>query len=324
MKCDIIIPVWNERTLTAKCIDSILRNTRALYRILIIDNGSDPETFQYLEARAKDNPGLIRLKRNNENLGFPKAVNQGIMLSDADYVCLLNSDTEVYKGWLEEMLIVAEKSKDIGTVNPASNNLGYKKPLSGSSGEWIEMSTCIGFCMLIKRVLIEKIGNFDEIYSPGNFEDADFCKRAIRAGYRCVMAKAAYVYHTQNVGFKKRVDWQERFDRNRDIFTDRWGKLSRVLYIIRDTASLDDNRLKEEMKAFLKNGDFVWIVLKNGISAGSMSEHLSLKVFRINGFFNIRVLWRVLKRKKRFDEVMTDSRFLAKSLRLFGYLTTEI
>lgn len=317
MKCDIIIPVWNERILTAKCIDTILENTLFPYRILIIDNGSSPETSQYLKELAGQKPGLIYLQRNDKNLGFPKAVNQGIELSDTPYICILNNDTEVYKDWLTEMIRIAESSPDIGIVNPASNNLGQKGPEAGASGRWIEMAACTGFCMLIKKSLIEKIGNFDEIYTPGNFEDADFSKRAIKAGYRCVLAKGAYVYHRQNSSFKKITDWDDRFKKNRDIFHKRWGRPKRVVYIVTGD---NPDIFRTGIREFIKQGDWVWLILKYGSKNIDLPEHASLSIFRLGKIgFTIRMIWRVLKRKKRFDKVITDSRFLAKFFRIFGY-----
>ncbi|MFC1508549.1 glycosyltransferase family 2 protein [Candidatus Omnitrophota bacterium] len=308
MKCDIIIPVWNEKFLTSKCIDSIRKNTHIPYRILIIDNDSDPETSQYLKKLTNESPDSISLKRNDKNLGFPKAVNQGIALSSAPYLCILNSDTEVYDGWLTEMVRVAESSADIGIVNPASNNLGrkYTQPASKDYGKYIEMSACIGFSMLIKREVVDKIGKLDEIYSPGNFEDTDFSRRAIKADFRCVMAEASYVYHVQNTGFKKRKDWDERFKRNLNIFNERWGKVKRIAYIIKDIKENDLSAAERNIRDFLKNGDWVYVFLKKGCIRPDLKEHCSLRVFELGSFiFDIKVFWRVVTRKKKFDKVVT-------------------
>ena len=319
MKCDIIIPVWNERELTARCIETILDNTHSPYRIIIIDNGSDPETAQYLNELAGQKPELIYLKRNDKNLGFPKAVNQGIGLSDASYLCILNNDTEVHKDWLTEMIQVAEKDAGIGVINPASNNLGQKAPAPELSGKWIEMAACTGFCMLVKREVIDRVGIFDEIYTPGNFEDMDFSKRVVRAGYRCILAKGAYVYHRQNTSFKKRQDWDDRFKRNRDIFNERWGRPKRIVYIV---VGSDPDIFKAGIREFIKQGDWVWVILKYGSKNIDLPEHASLSVFRLVKIgFTIRAIWRVLKRKKRFDSVVTDSRFLSGFFKVFGYST---
>ena len=305
IKCDIIIPVWNECELLRKCIASIEKNTALSYRIILVDNASYPETALYLKGLSESNKNRIILIRNEENLGFPKAVNQGIEFSGAAYLCVLNSDTEVYKGWLEEMMRVSESALDIGIINPSSNNLGQPEPLKGFSGQWIEMSSCIGFCMLIKREVFEKVGKFDEIYSPGNFEDTDFSRRAIKAGYKCVMAKGAYVYHAQNTGFKKRKDWDEKFKTNLEIFNKRWGKVKRIAYILKDTREDALRAVEESIKGFLKDGDWVYVFIKKGSMRPDLKEHCSLRIFEIERFlFNIKVLWHIVARKKKFDKVI--------------------
>ncbi len=320
IKCDIIIPIWNECELLWKCIASIEKNTSLSCRIILVDNASYPETALYLKGLSESNKNRIILIRNGENLGFPKAVNQGIEFSGAAYLCVLNSDTEVYKGWLEEMIRIAESDATIGIVNPSSNNLGQPEPLEGFSGKWIEMSSCIGFCMLIKKEVIEKIGRFDEIFSPGNFEDTDFSRRAQKIGYKCVMAKGAYVYHVQNTGFKKRKDWDERFKRNLSIFSDRWGKIERIVYIVRKENNY--GMIKENVSGFLKAGHFVQVFFKTDIPSAEIREHLSLRVFKIKS--STAILWRVLTRKKRFNRIFTDSKVLAAIFRIFGYKTDYI
>ena len=305
IKCDIIIPVWNEPELTRKCVESIEKNTHIACRIILIDNASGNETASYLKGLSEKNKDSVILIRNEENAGFPKAVNQGITLSSAPYLCVLNSDTEVYKGWLSEMIGIAEANPDIGVLNPASNNLGFREPIEGFSGKWIEMSSCVGFCMLIKREVIKKIGTFDEIFSPGNFEDTDFSRRAVKAGYKCIMAKGAYVYHVQNTGFKKRKDWDEKFKRNLDIFNQKWGKINRVAYVVKEDIS---SVTEGEIKGFLKNGDWVYVFVRKGSKGLFLKEHGSLRIIEIGRFlFDLKVLCNAKLRKKKFDKIITPS-----------------
>jgi GT2 family glycosyltransferase len=89
--------------------------------------------------------------------------------------------------------------------------------------------------MLIKREVIDKIGVFDEEYDMGYVDDADFSVRAIRAGYRCVMANNILVEHLRNATFltlfnsEKIAEIQER---NKRLFDSKWGKKKRILFII--------------------------------------------------------------------------------------------
>jgi O-antigen biosynthesis protein len=303
IKCDIIIPVWNEYALTKKCLESISENTEIPYRLILIDNASSGETACYLEKISTDNNKVVLIK-NKENLGFPKAVNQGILLSKSPYLCVLNNDTEVYKGWLSEMIKVAESDAGIGIVNPASNNTGHPKPLNAFSGEHIEISACIGFCMLIKREVIEKVGNFDEIFSPGNFEDTDFSRRAVKAGYKCVIAKGAYVYHVQNTGFKKIKDRDARFENNLDIFNKRWGEIKRVAYIVKNANKDKIGALEKSIRNWLNGGHWVYVFIRTGSLKPDIGNHGSLRVIEIRRFmFDLKVSWKIFTRKKKFDEV---------------------
>ena len=122
MKCDIIVPIWNELDITKRCIESILENTKFAYHLIIIDNASKPDVRTYLEGIKRKIPDLS-LIRNEENLGYVKAINQGLRLADSEFVCLLNNDTIVTDGWLREMVALADNNPEIGIINPSSNNL---------------------------------------------------------------------------------------------------------------------------------------------------------------------------------------------------------
>lgn len=104
--------------LTKECRDSIIRHTSSPYRLIVIDNGSQRQTKEYLEELTRNNNILITLIRNETNLGYIKAVNQGLNASNGDYVCLLNNDTRVEDGWLEELINVAQSNPEIGIVTP--------------------------------------------------------------------------------------------------------------------------------------------------------------------------------------------------------------
>ncbi|GAI90090.1 unnamed protein product, partial [marine sediment metagenome] len=243
-KCDIIIPVWNQLKATKRCLDSLLQNTTFDFNLIIVDNGSGKKTEDFLKDFERNNPkyGII-LIRNEKNKGFVKAVNQGIRESRADYICILNNDTIVTEGWLSEMIKILQINPGIGIVNPSSNNLGqkpargqkiedYVSALKSGSGKYAELMNGLGFCMLIKKSLIEEIGLFDEIYGMGNFEDTDFSMRAKRKGYLCVRALGAYVYHKENTSFNVFRQYHCEFEKNKKIFESRWGKQKRILFVL--------------------------------------------------------------------------------------------
>ena len=221
MSCDIIIPIWNQLEFTRDCIDSVIRNTNYPYRIILVDNASDDETRLYLEGlRFKGQGPEIILIRNDVNAGFVKAVNQGLKISDAEYVCVLNNDTVAAPGWIRRMIDFAEAHNDVGLINPQCDGHGamaideYAKSLERNKGIYMEMNQCQGFAMLVKREVIKKIGYLDEAFGIGGFDDTDYSMRAHKAGYRSVAIYDAYVYHRLHASFDKAGDREEWVRRN--------------------------------------------------------------------------------------------------------------
>ena len=329
MKCDIIIPVWNQLSFTKDCIDSIRKNTSGEYALIIIDNASGEETKNYLEDIKASGELPITLIRNNENLGFVKAVNQGMAASDASFVCILNNDTIVTKDWLGEMIDIAANSADIGIVNPSSNNLG-QKPADGEpvdlyaekirqlSGQSVELGAAIGFCMLIKREVLRKIGFFDEIYGMGNFEDTDFSRKAVKEGYRCVRACGAYVYHRESSSFKKVKTFNEDFNRNKEIFEFRWGKPKRIAYILDMYDANILKRLELDSIKLARSGNWIWFFTKGGAQIPVHSNITTVAPDK--GNFYINTTFRILTKKKRFSEIFVGGLKFSKFLDALSFI----
>ncbi len=331
MTCDIIIPVWNNLDLTRDCVESVFRNTCLAFRLIIVDNGSDMPTADYLRSLANEKKEKVLLVRNNINQGFIKATNEGIKRSNAPYICLLNNDTEVTEGWLEEMIKVAEKEKHVGIVNANSNTLGCKlrpgqslesltNELKAHSGEHTILAWATGFCMLIKREVIDKIGLFDEIYGMGNFEDADFSKRAQKIGYSSVCAVASYVYHRERRSFVRFKRFDRDFNRNKEIFYSKWGRQERILYVITKNDVAGREAVSEKSFRSASDGHIVWIFLK-GSDKSVIKKHSNTYIYNIpERFFYLISLWRIVKRKKRFDRINVDDENYYKKLKRIGFL----
>jgi Predicted glycosyltransferases len=328
MICDIVIAVWNNRKLTEDCINSILENTDVDYRLVLIDNASNEDTKKYLEELKEREGAKVLLIRNESNLGFIKAVNQGMKLSTAPFICLINNDTIVTKGWLGEMIRVAQSSPKIGLVNPSSNTLGQKLDKGESveacgervkkwSDPFTEIGSAIGFCMLIKKEVIEKIGVFDEIYGMGNFEDTDYSRRAIKEGYICARAHRAYVFHDEGSSFTRGATFDENFERNRQIYEFRWGKRKWIAYII---TSFDDNMvraLERDVMPTARLGQWVWCFSKKRLA---LPEHSNIIANVFDKNFYIKTMWKVLTKKKRFSEVFVTDKRLAKVLEKLAFI----
>ena len=328
-KCDIIIPVWNQLAFTRDCVDSVLANTTGDYRLIIVDNASDDETKRYLEGLRASERLQVLLIRNEENVGFVKAANQAIAASSAPYICLLNNDTLVTKDWLKIMLDIINRQKEIAIVNPASNNLGqrpangepiglYAEKLKKDADKFIELGAAIGFCMLIKKEVIDRIGPFDEIYGMGNFEDTDFSRRAIREGYRCVEARGAYVYHRESGSFSKMKTFENDFKRNKEIYEFRWGRPKRIAYIL---SRYDDNILRRLSSESLKSarlGNWIWYISKDPIATPS---HANIRFVRVSDkWFFVKAVFMVLKKRKKFNDIFVDNEKLALVLNRLKFI----
>jgi len=208
---DIIVPVYSPLSYLRQCINSVLKNTKHPYSLVIVDDGNNPIVREYLRTIKS-----ARIITNKKNLGWFKSCNIGIENTENDVV-LLNSDTMVTEGWLEKMDRCAYSDSRIGMVNPLSNNAlflsiphsfvfnaipaGFTvKSFAGLVSELSEcrypsIPTVLGFCLLIKRELFNCIGLFDEKFELGYAGGNDFCVRAKKKGYKAICCDDAFVYH---------------------------------------------------------------------------------------------------------------------------------
>jgi GT2 family glycosyltransferase len=318
-QCDIIMPVWNQLEVTRECVDSILRNTDFPFRLIVIDNGSDSAVREYLAGLGSANGVACDVIRNERNLGFAAAVNQGIRASGSGYICIMNNDTVAAPGWLGEMISIMRSDPGIGILNPSSNTSGqfppegvsvddYAAGLKSFKGRVEELNTCRGFCMLLKREVVEKIGLFDEIYSVGYFEETDFCKRAVKAGFNLGRAKASYVYHKEGVSFKEIGGKDSIFSENEAIYFKRWGRLVRVAYILESGYSA--RKVDDIALSVARAGHQILIFTKRKAAWPVSAEHFDIRRVDVGpAFCAVDSFVRILKRRKKkaVGLILTDS-----------------
>jgi len=240
--CDLILLSWNHLDQTQPCLESLFGTVATPSRLIIVDNGSAPDVR---EALARVAPrGAVRevvLLQNDANEGFPRGMNRGLRASTAPFVCLLNNDLSFTPGWLEELLRVAQTDGSIGLVNPASNTFGHPEPSRFSpavfaqrmrerQGVVSEIGMCIGFCLLIKREVLDRVGLLTEDVECIFFEDEDYSMRAQEAGFRCVVAEGTYVHHAEHATLRPGTDRDALFTRNQQWCDRRWGRRIRVAW----------------------------------------------------------------------------------------------
>lgn len=234
----IIIPVHGQLAHTQKCIESIRRHTAAPYELIVIDNASPDETQGWLKQQSD-----ITVIANPSNKGFPAAVNQGLRMAQGHHLLVLNNDTVVTAGWLDRLLEALHAKPNVGIVGPCTNRISGEQQIPVNYDEttlqglqdfsegWAQ--TCqhryestdrlVGFCMLLKRAVLDKVGNFDEQFGIGNFEDDDFCKRAIQAGFQLLIARDSFIHHIGHATFKGAgIDFPSLMKRNQALFEKKW------------------------------------------------------------------------------------------------------
>jgi len=330
MKTEIIIIVWNKLQETKACLESVILKTKAPFRMILIDNASQKETSVFLSNFAAKHKSNVRLIRNETNLGFLKAANQGIEESNAPFICLLNNDTLVTEGWLAELIFTAEKNPKIGLLNPSSNTLGQKTHIKNIAsfaaslgkyhGQAEDMAQVSGFCMLIKKEVVGKIGKFDEVYGIGNFEDTDYSRRAVLAGFMCARAEASYVYHHEGTSFFKLKNYNSFFEKNQEIFYNRWGKPKRI-FVEAKKGLLP--KQADKVMSLARAGNWVIVAKEKNIKL-PIARHSNIKEISFKSpVFEALCFFRIIKRiKKKYDYVIVQSPLLKKALMLAARLHT--
>ena len=210
--------------------------------------------------------------RNPQNLGFVRNCNHATfsVVDQESDILLLNSDTIVTKGSIEEMREVLYLDEATAAVNPRSNNAGvfggvsvsvpmdnryynqpklsyrYYRKVKKSLDRKYSTPAVSGFCVLIRREAINKVGLFDEIYENGYFDDNDFSMRLRKAGYKCSIANWAYIFH---IGSKSFSD-EYRIDRsriNQKVFLKRYPKYLDIIakeWNVQDPISNHDSKAR--------------------------------------------------------------------------------
>jgi GT2 family glycosyltransferase len=192
----IIIPTWNTAEITLKCVTTIDKYLKSFsHEIIVIDNGSTDNTKELLRQNKK-----LILIENKENLGFAKANNQAVRISNGEYLLFLNSDMELIDNSIVKMYEYISKDNTIGAIGPQFLNIdmtpqasvfpkqniinafnefflnknSYSKYLPKNNNPTSVWSIS-GGAFLIKNEFFKKIGGWNEKYFF-YFEDLDLCR----------------------------------------------------------------------------------------------------------------------------------------------------
>lgn len=235
----IIIQTYNSLYNNIICLESIRDYTSSEpYEIIVIDNNSTDGTREWLKQQWD-----IKCIPNDENKGFSKGYNLGIEHTDkANDILLLDNNVKVTPRWLDNLKVCLYSDNTIGAVSSITNkstnyqgitpqykdiddmiSFAFRNNISKPE-KWEERSSLQGFCMLIKRDVINKIGVFDEGFTLQDFGCDDFCMRIINEGYKLMLCNDSFVHNLESEPHKK--DYKGSLKArivNKQRFKEKWG-----------------------------------------------------------------------------------------------------
>jgi O-antigen biosynthesis protein len=227
----VLIPCCGGLEYTRLCVPALLRHSRAPFEVLFLDVGSLDGTAEYLAGVAAAAQVRVEVVRAATDLDIPRACAEILRRARGEYLALLNNDTLVPPGWLQQLTALVSMSFGMGLAGPMSNyaappqlveavpyRVGPKKGarLQGGSGPWLVETEAVmgyaqkyreehkgkwqeaerlgGFCLLLKREVLGRIGPLGE-EGLGLFDTDLLSVKARQAGYTLAVCRDLFVHH---------------------------------------------------------------------------------------------------------------------------------
>ncbi len=233
----VVIVTKNQSECLKKCLNSIVTTILPdLYEIVVIDNASTDGTTDWLS----DIEGITYC-RFDEDQGYTKACNSGIKLCNAyNDIFLLDADTMLIDNTFFYLMLGLYSSESVGAIGGVTNeyiNHQKMKIEAGNLEDAIKEATTVNCPMqdalekmlyvsdhaiLISRSAIDKVGIFDDRFSPNQYEDKDFCVRVNMAGMSVLLCMNSYIFKFMDRGLIY-GDKKEVTDKNKEVFRSKWG-----------------------------------------------------------------------------------------------------
>jgi GT2 family glycosyltransferase/glycosyltransferase involved in cell wall biosynthesis len=215
----VIIPVYNAPAEVRRCLAAVASNSPAGVGVIIVHDASTDPGVAPVVAEAARREGWT-LFENDENLGFTRSVNRGLVAAPAGDVVILNADTRVPRRWLWRLRNAALSDERIGTVTPLSDAAGafsFACPRPDGPAEIDRFAAAVargsafvrphgptgnGFCMYVTAAAREVVPLLDEEAFPRGYgEENDYCMRLSTFGFSHVVADDCVVFHDESASF---------------------------------------------------------------------------------------------------------------------------
>jgi len=193
MITNIMMVTYNRLNLTIQCIESLFKNTKSPYRLIVVDNGSTDGTKEYLESlQTNEYCSLIEKQYNENNLGIAVGRNQCLKLSNKfeyDFLSTIDNDVLFPDNWLDDCLKFLMKNNNFA-IGINFENVNY--PIHKLNGIEVQLKPAGNLgtaCTVFDRKLHKIIGYFNTEFGLYGEEDADFFFRARQVGYKMAYMK---------------------------------------------------------------------------------------------------------------------------------------
>lgn len=197
-KVSVIIPVYNQLKITIDCIKDLLLTYGVETEVIVVDDCSKEPVYKALSKIFPD----IKVLKNEANMGFAKTCNHGIREAKHDLICLLNNDIRLPNpGWLK---LMTESLQEFDLTAPAGGRMDsdWNYQPGEAKTRQDKFAYLVGWCILFKKDVIDKIGMIPEDFGFGFFEDVLFCHRAKKAGFKMGITEGTQVQHLYHTTFK--------------------------------------------------------------------------------------------------------------------------
>jgi GT2 family glycosyltransferase len=228
----ILMPCCGMVEYTKLCLPALLRYTRPPFELLLLDVGSLDGTADYLAGIAAALPNVrVEVLRAGSDLDVPGVCSDALAAARGDAVVLLNNDTIVTDGWLHQLLALGSMSPAVGLVGPMSNyaappqlvetvpyRIGPRRHVRARGGpewlvdteavhafarqlreeqrgKWLEAERLGGFCLLVKREVLKRIGPLESGLGLGLFDTDVLSLKAKGAGFTLAVCRDLFVHH---------------------------------------------------------------------------------------------------------------------------------
>jgi GT2 family glycosyltransferase len=239
-----IIPVVNQGNMTLHLLWQLAsiawRRDMPAIEVIVVDNGSTDITCDLADLTEN-----LRIVRSETPLGYPKACNLGAAEARGPVLLMMNNDIEFGADAIKRGLARIQNGAGIGAVGGRvllmngelqeagsyltddGSSMGFGRhsdPTLPRNNVPREVDYCSGCFLFLRTADFRQVGGFDEVFSPGYYEEADLCMRLRARGLVSVLDPTIYVYHYEYASYSKGRPFsvsRAQIRRNRSIFFSR-------------------------------------------------------------------------------------------------------